>query len=352
MVIPKGKKFEFRIRDLTAEKREGAPTLKRVPAIGYLGNAYLMQDINLSVSNNFTKPFEGILGMVPHTLDLAVQGATGTSINNARFTHMKYWAGSESTELSIQLLFETQVDSFYDVYYPVTELVTSALPEEVSGGFYKPPVPSVKYLAEEFANFARGGVNLVKTANSAIVESGEPSEELRGVQKRLAGKLDQLPTNLEALASSIENTGFETDLYIGDNFKFPRIMMKNISVNFSNELAYAPIHTLNGFIPPPGNTINPYAIGETATKALCNTFMTAVATANNTGTSVGEALRNLPTGAAGVADVDFDFIASFPIRAEVTIQFDLMYPLTRNDDGSPSSFRKVFQEEGSQFTGY
>lgn len=352
MVIPKGKKFEFRIRDLTAAKK-GEPSLKRVPSVGYLGNAYLTQDINIAVSNNFTKPFEGILGMVPHTLDLAVQGATGTSINNARFTHMKYWAGSESTELNVQLLFETQVDSFYDVYYPVTELVTSALPEEVAGGFYKPPVPSVKYLAEEFANFARGGTQLIKTANNALVETGDPSENLRAVQNSVNGKLDQLPTNLENLAASIENTGFETDLYIGDNFMFPKIMVKNISVNFSNELAYAPIHTLNGMAPPPNNVINPYAMGETATKALCNTFLTAVAIANNTGSSVGDALRNLPTGAAGVADVDFDFVAAFPIRAEVTLAFDLMYPLSRNNaNESPTSFKKIFPDDGSQFMGY
>lgn len=374
MVIPKGKKFQFIVFDYDNTSKErinrfekrrrikgdaastsfvqtlNSPAIIEIPPYGYLGNALIGQDVNLSLNSTFVKPLEGILGRIPHTIDLAYQASQGVSLNNAKFTHLKYWTGTESPEISLQLVFETQVDSYYDVYRPVRDLMRLALPEETEFGFYKAPVPTVKYIAEEAATyFSQVSDKIVKIIGGSLTtrEGQIQTEKTKASIKSMSGELKGLAHN------SVEKTGFGTNLYVGNNFFFKDVIVKSVSPTFSSELAYAPIHWLNGKVDcmdperiPPKGWFNPYKMGEILTKTYAQTVCAAVAMGNNAAQAGLRALKALPGGLSeklnGLKD-----LPSFPIRAEVNITFELLYPLTRNlDKFTSNSISTLFDIEG------
>ncbi len=343
------------LKDSTGKLKDAAEKIKNtlvpsnytIPAYGYMGNAYIGQDINIGVSSHFSKPLEGILGKIPHTLDLIYQAGRGVSLNNARFTHLKYWTGTDAPEISVQFVFETQIDSYYDVYRPVINLMRLALPEETKLGFYKSPIPTVKLIAKEAVGFLKGaGEGIGKFLGG----TGGSTDKVKLQQKIVSGKSKDAADVIDNLSNSIEKTGFETNLYVGNNFEFRNIIIKNISPTFSSELAYAPIHFLNGgkeTSEGPPAWFNPYTAGELVTKGYAQTVCAMAAQINNGVQNVGNLLKSLPGPVRDWVASNLKDIPSFPIRADVNVTFELQFPLTRNrKENAANSINSVFRSKG------
>ena len=145
MIIPKGKKFQFIgentevggrglsdafdefLANAVADSGIGTDILGVqtdiiVPKRGYLGNAYIGQDVNLNISNTYTRPLEGVLNSIPNLLDIGLRATTGKSIKSSRFNTMKYWTGVDAPDLDFQFIFETQIDSYYNFHCHLTHL--------------------------------------------------------------------------------------------------------------------------------------------------------------------------------------------------------------------------------------
>jgi hypothetical protein len=371
MIIPKGKRFQFRSEDvsktapLASAKGFKSPldvkgvsgvinevtngNLLVTPAFGYLGNAYIGQDVNINISSQYSKPLESILGAIPNVIDVAIQGKTGVSINNNRFTHMKYWTGTEAPEITVNLVFETQIDSYYDVYIPVMNVLKMALPYETELGFYKPPTPTIRLIAQEGATMIP---NILGKINE-IIPAAEKGTLLEKAKERAYNAQKTFSGVLENWASSVEATGFITDLYIGNNFKFKKILIKNISPTFSSELSYAPIYFINNLLKktfPAYSTdlLNPYTMGEALAKSYAQTVCALAATGNNAVQGISGLLKTLPDFVRNIIMDKIQDIPSFPLRAEVNVTFELQYPLTSNSNGTISSMETVFDSEGFQ----
>ena len=369
MVIPKGKKFQFRVTEYGRKGRllnkaitqlnnliENDSSNKRkfkavenqlnivsdnfvVPAYGFMGNSYIGQDINISVNANFSKPLEGILNMIPSTVDLLYQASQGVSLKNARFTHMKYWTGTESPEISLNLIFETQIDSYYDVYLPVMNLMRLALPAEMKSGFYQSPSPSLKFIAAQAPKF-------IKALGGELTAPGvDEPPAITKAREGASGAYENVVGITNDLVGSVEEVGFKTSLYVGNNFEFKNIIVKNVSPTFSSELAYAPIHWINNKIP--GYNFNPYTKGEALTKAYAQTICAMVASGNNVFQMGVSFLKMMPAPVRNWIESKKIDLPSFPIKAEVNMTLELQFPLVRNlNKEVKSSIKSVFSDEG------
>jgi len=395
MVIPKGKKFQITVidydfdtskekarrdEDLEQLKIENSlqtnevfktsedeflgshsyqltPPVKYIPQTGYKGNATLGQDVNLSLTANFSKPLEGILGKIPHSFDLVYQATTGTSLNNAKFTHLKYWTGTESPEISLQLVFETQVDSYYDVYLPVLELMRLVLPLETSAGFYKSPVPTIKLITEEAIKFfpkANEGIT------SMIVSAGNkngPSEKLEKQAAAVSESAGETAGKLKGISANLETTGFKSSINLGNNFHFDNIIIKSVQPTFSTELCYAPIFFYNS--KTKAGTLNPYTASDKRVKIFSQTIGALLATSGNPTAAASSITDALPQAVTSIVQTIVESMGAssdmpaFPIRAEVALTFELQVPLTRNivgQENSINSISNIFPASGLQDT--
>ena len=317
MVIPKGKKFQF--IGVNQGNFNGLNTLwakRTIPANGYLGNAFIGQDINLNIVNNYAKPLESILDKVPHMMDLALR-TKGIAIKNHRFTSMKFWTGTEPMDLDFQFIFETQVDSYYDVYKPVYELMELALPGENDLGFFEPPTPTLGLIAGEAGKYL--------TTIAENLDGGDPAKTIKKGAKAAAGEVNKLK-------SDIGYTGFVTSLSIGNNFRFNPILIKNVTPTFSSESSYAPLYAVNKFLSGTNvlkDIFNPYTAGEAISKALCQTIGGGIALGNNVVQGAASILSSLPRPLRDAANLIKD-LPAFPMRAEVNVSVELQFPMVKS----------------------
>jgi len=393
MVIPKGKKFQIRnawTGDLTDNTN---PVLDSdeskdiiVPSYGYKGNAYISQDVNFGIQNQFSKPLEGILDRVPNIADAALRLNSGISLRNNRSASMKYWTGTEPLELDIEVTFETQVDSFYDVYLPVVNLLSMSAPGESEKGFYEPPAPTIQFLAGEAKNLA----NSIKTSNLEIGvrSAGGGGTSISG--KALAGMLGRMFNSLP-----VKTSGYVTNIYIGNNFKFENAIIKSVRPTFSSNLCYAPMRFVNDIIdkyfPNYVNanakrsltyalghkdqpSINPYTMSDTAVKIFSQTVGAAMAVTNNLKDflskiafeAAGSFLPKSPAEIEKILKAKGELhIPAYPISATVALSLELQYPLTKSEiikasnsgsnggDTSVTSITNTFvKDDGSNEFGY
>jgi hypothetical protein len=367
MIIPKGKKFQFsgtyleekktnekssqgssegKESSKTKTKTEKVKTAFKVPEKGYGGNAFIGQDVNITVTSTFSRPLEGILGAIPKTVDLVYQGATGTSLSNARFTHLKYWTGTDSPEIALTLVFETQIDSYYDVYKPVIDLMRLVLPAETEAGFYQAPVPTLELIIKEGNKYAKG-----VGAQATSIASGMGLD--------ISGLISKI-TNIGGKAEKeveLKQTGFKTDLNIGNNFSFKNIIIKSVSPTFSSQLTYAPLWWI---FQKTGNVFSPYSLGESICKMLSQ-FLCALLslgkdlmqTGTNSLTSVlpstiTEIISSISSGSNLGSSIQFP---SFPTRAEVNLVFETQVPLVRGnlkDKKADNVIDTVFHAKGNK----
>ena len=356
MIIPKGKKFRFKSQEFdsnngraTTKKtpkvfRYLSPTLQKkvgknydlnnciiTPPYGYMGQAYISQDINLSLTANYTKPLEGMLGKIPHAVDLIYEGLTGTSLNNSKFTNMKYWSGTESPEISIQVEFKTMIDSYYDVYRPIVNLMRLVLPYETEYGFYKPPTLFTKEIAQQAAKY----IPIASTNLAEYITKKSDSKALKDKKTGVIKKSRTLKGTLDKIAHKSKKTGFETNLYIGNNFKFSKILIKSVNPTFSSELAYAPIHFLNGkkdIEYDQGAWFNPYTMGPFVTKTFSQAIGGILALGNKATQMYKNVLSSLPKILQDRLSANIGDMPAFPLSATVNITFELQYPFVRNVD--------------------
>lgn len=338
MVIPKGKQFQFIGARYSSKKENGTNKLEstteivKIPSVGYLGNAYTSQDISFAIQNQFTKPLEGVLDSVPNILDLALRlnpETNGASLRNNRFTSVKYWVGTEPVDLDIQLTFETQIDSYFDVYKPVIELMNLALPGTTDNGFFTPPTPTLKLVSKELVNFVSNTVGALSGENDAII--GRAINGIAQKAKTIAG-------NVKDRTNSISSEGYITTLYIGNNFRFTPLLIKSMTPVFSSELAYAPIWAIGSKLSGKGNAYKKYAspeqMGEYLAKLVSQFLCAGVALGNNAAQALKETIKKLPSGMRKIIADDngnslIKDLPSFPIKAEVNISAELQFPFTK-----------------------
>lgn len=338
MVIPKGKKFQFigarsfSNKENGTDKIESISEIVKVPSVGYLGNAYTSQDISFALQNQFSKPLEGILDRFSNIVDLGLRLApatNGASIRNNRFTSVKYWVGTEPVNLDIQLTFETQIDSYFDVYKPVIELMNLALPGTTNSGFFTPPTPTLKLVATELVTFVNRSIGALRGEDDAII--GKTINSTAQMARTIAG-------NVKNRINNISSEGYITSLYIGNNFRFTPLLIKSMTPVFSSELAYAPIWAIGAKLSGKGNAYKKYAnpeqMGEYLAKLVSQFLCASVAFGNNAVQALKETIKKLPSGMRKIiADDDGNSLIkdlpSFPIKAEVNISAELQFPFTK-----------------------
>lgn len=323
MVIPQGKKFKFIGTKLGGNTDS---EVMEIPRNGYLGNAYIGQDINLNVVNNYASPLASLLDKVPHIMDIAFR-TKGISIKNHRFTSMKYWVGSEPMDLDFQFIFETQVDSYYDVYVPITDLLNLASPGETNEGFFIPPTPSLKLIANQGVKFFKG-----------LAARGP--EGIKGAANLAVGTITDL-------SSKLLSPGFQIDLRIGGVFQFATVLIKNVTPTFSSELAYAPIYAINERLIARGATplVNYYR-SESITKLIAQT-LGALKAFSKAGIA---AIPSVLPGPLQKLIQGVGVIPSFPMRAEVNVSLELQFPMVKSQKGlSSTSKRRSGTEVDSVF---
>jgi len=356
MIIPAGRQFKFRSTSASQEQKpkiEGIGLLSSlvhnetftdsdrnlsihqvitVPPTGYKGVAYSTQEVNLSVNSNFAKPFEGVFSNIPSSLDLVSQLGTGISLNNSKYASLKYWTGSEPPEINIKVVFETRMDSFFDVYMPVLFLTSMALPGVSEEGFFTSPVPTLNIIATEFKSLAdklvNKGINHIDD-NVSYTENQKLLDALRGKLKSASGSISELIKNLNP-------TGYITSLTMGNGLNIPNIIIKNVNTTFSQELAYAPLLGLNLM---GGNVtgtalFQPYTLSEAVVSTVCQTLCVAYAQGINALTSVSNILGQFGVDEESLKNIrNILPMPSFPLKAEVDMNIELMYPVTKIGSG-------------------
>jgi len=228
---------------------------------------------------------------------------------------MKYWSGAEPMDLDFQFIFETQVDSYFDVFKPVSDLLNIAAPGENEYGFMKPPSPTMKMILGQ-------GVKLFKNLGTFGGEGGSVIQE--GIDFA-AGEITKLQTDAKP-------TGYVVELRIGNNFRFVPVLIKSVTPTFSSELAYAPWRAINDVLNPVGDTdpLSPYLLPDAAVKAISQTICSAMALGQGFLSSTAALASSFIKPDLLEKLVERLTMPSYPIRAEVNMSVELQFPLTKS----------------------
>jgi len=326
MVIPRGKKFRFYSSAnstgglLPGEMPKGdafsIPNINKfaVPPIGYTGNSYLTQDLSLAFSAEYSNPFEGIFGSIPNTVDFVGQAVTGKSIKASKVAAIKYWNNTNPLEVDLAVTFETQIDSFYDVFLPVFYLLLMVLPGESEDGFFIPPTATVKSVADQVLNFVQGLPNVSGRLAGVPFDTGVAKKGLVGMLTDAIGK--------------IVVTGYTTHLFVGESMWFENVMIKSINPVFSTDYCYAPIYSTLNNKTHPATVYNPYSSSEFVNKAMSQSLMAAVAGVNNAISGFSSVVNSFLAGADDGLLTPTD-MAAFPVKCDVNISLELQFPVSK-----------------------
>jgi hypothetical protein len=303
-----------------------------IPPPGYKGIAYSTQEVNLAVNNNFSKPFEGVFSNIPASLDLVSQVGTGISLNNSKFSSLKYWTGTEPPDINIKVVFETRMDSFFDVYMPVLFLTSMALPGVTKEGFFTSPVPTLKIIAKDFKKLA----DELTTKGLNAIEKNVNLQVNKDLLATVKGKLNSISGSVDEWTNIMNPTGYETSLLMGNGLNIPNIIIKSINTTFSQELAYAPLLGLNLMGENPTGTalFQPYSLPEALVSTVCQTLCVVYAQGINALTSVSNVLGQFGVDEKTLKNIKNILpMPSFPLKAEVDMNIELMYPVTKIGSG-------------------
>lgn len=300
-----------------------------LPPKGYKGSMYLSDDLNLNFTANFSNPMAELLNSVPDIANVALTAKTGQSLKANKLASLKYWTNTEPLSLDLRIMFETQMDPFYDVYLPVMKLLMLIVPGQGDFGYIS-PTPSLKFL-----------FGTVSSEIKTLLEKTGAN-----VQAKVLGHdfnlKDMITGGLDDLNKNIVSTGHTVSIELANFIKLNNVLVKAVNVNFSTEICYCPVFFVNGNAYREQSTgtksaprvvwsfFNPYTKGEQVVQTLTENILGPLAIANSGLSSVG-ALAGSFVPSVGDAIAKFPPLKKLPLKCEVSLSIETQFPVSKQE---------------------